>query len=799
MFSRQFYLKNDGQYGGLPGEDINVIPAWEMNLTGKGIPVVMYGNGCRMTHKEFEGRIDESMCWNYGTNSTDPYDVTGFVPDKTMQLTGLGMAGSNDFCGVGVAPEATIGCINHLNNTPEFTQWFNRAPKSLVRSMFGGVYCINIGGSMEMKCYASNVLQRLDDYFMIFNNISVIANSGGSGYVGQDAMFDIYSRSPYAYTFAQITQRGFRTFSSVEGSTLLASIPIGGYTGSSSTGGMVTLVSPSGESDDRCGLGVNPGQADNGIGAGAMAVLRQANPELKTEDLQAIIAITAVKNDPKSDTWVKNAAGYNYSRYYGFGRLDLGRAAKLAKEWKPLPEIKVETQQVVSGKKVQSFMKDPLTSTVKCEKMKFIEYIIFDTQFSQIDFGNVRVYLTSPMGTKVMLKNNQAIAKESLGTPAYRFATRQFFGENGVGEWTLTIQRVGYGADITFSGWVISFMGLEEPIELPKVEYKEGKDPFTPYDRNESITLKVNSPLEFKCDALLNISIDAPSDFVYPFDIVAKGENSNETMTVGSLTRGDGQIKMLCMFKSQKIQLTAISPVYNVSSNTVTIDYINNNKKEVVLPKPYEILEFPEDPSDDLKVTVFVHDNAENTKAHLINQVAIYSIVNADKPSVVYYHASNSFPGCVFNMRNTNITCEHCVLTVTPFNTNFEDKCDSYVIPISIVQHGKKNIDPWTLKWDTTCPPQSGILPDPTPTPIPTEPAPTEPAPTGPVPTKPVPTEPKPTPEPEKQDNRKMIIIITSSIGGTILIVIIVVLIIKCSRRKELNSFENDVMGEKLL
>ena len=114
MFANQFYLKNDGQFGGLPGEDINIIPAWEKNYTGKDISILMYGTGCRTTHKEFEGRINESICWNYGTNSSDPFDPEYIQPDATQVVAGLAVSSSNGFCGVGVAPEATLGCVNFV-------------------------------------------------------------------------------------------------------------------------------------------------------------------------------------------------------------------------------------------------------------------------------------------------------------------------------------------------------------------------------------------------------------------------------------------------------------------------------------------------------------------------------------------------------------------------------------------------------------------------------------------------------------------------------------------------------------
>ena len=110
-------------------------------------------------------------------------------------------------------------------------------------------------------------------------------------------------------------------------------------------------------------------------------------------------------------------------------------------------------------------------------------------------------------------------------------------------------------------------------------------------------------------------------------------------------------------------------------------------------------------------------------------------------------------------MKNSNITCEHCVLAVTPYNANFEDKCDSFIIPISIVQHGKNISKQWTLEWNSTCPQQSEIIPEP--------------------------------PAEEKQNNKKLIII--CSVVSAVAAIIIIVVVVICIKKKESTSVSSNL------
>jgi subtilisin-like proprotein convertase family protein len=82
--------------------------------------------------------------------------------------------------------------------------------------------------------------------------------------------------------------------------------------------------------------------------SGVVALIAQANPDLPWRDIKHILAKTADKTDPLNPQvqipagngyftahqgWFKNAAGYEYNNFYGFGRVNAGNAVQLAKSY----------------------------------------------------------------------------------------------------------------------------------------------------------------------------------------------------------------------------------------------------------------------------------------------------------------------------------------------------------------------------------------------------------------------------------------------------------------------------------
>ncbi|MDH3310355.1 MAG: hypothetical protein OEM95_06700, partial [Gammaproteobacteria bacterium] len=75
LFGDEWHLLNIGQEGGIPGEDINVIPVWNSGLRGEGIRIAVVDDGLEIAHEDLTANIATGLSHNYldgGSNPTCP-------------------------------------------------------------------------------------------------------------------------------------------------------------------------------------------------------------------------------------------------------------------------------------------------------------------------------------------------------------------------------------------------------------------------------------------------------------------------------------------------------------------------------------------------------------------------------------------------------------------------------------------------------------------------------------------------------------------------------------------------------
>jgi subtilisin-like proprotein convertase family protein len=199
--------------------------------------------------------------------------------------------------------------------------------------------------------------------------------------------------------------------------------------------------------------------------SGVIALMLQANPNLSYRDVKYILAKTAKKTDPTrvgvtttglingtSVTldlgWVKNAAGYWFSNWYGFGSVDATAAVNAAKNYSNyLPAMQTvsvpnnfsSTENVPQYSTVGStltFTMNPSFSTVEHAM------VILNLNDSPALACN-QIELISPSGTKSILMHalngysNNGVAQQSITNS--RILSNAFYGESATGTWRLKI------------------------------------------------------------------------------------------------------------------------------------------------------------------------------------------------------------------------------------------------------------------------------------------------------------------------------------------------------------------------
>ncbi|QSX36001.1 S8 family serine peptidase [Shewanella sedimentimangrovi] len=244
--------------------------------------------------------------------------------------------------------------------------------------------------------------------------------------------------------------------------------------------------------------------------SGSIAAILSANPNLSWRDVRHILASTATQvnadvapiavavgegeDAPQYDaipSWTTNAAGYHFHTEYGFGRIDLGAAVKMAKDYKAnLGEYQVtewlgsdELDKAIPDAEVAG-----VTDAISVEEDLVIEAVQIELTADHLRLPDVAVELISPAGTRsVLMTPYNGMVYQGVMDPtdptdlvtgydATPMLSNAFYGESSKGEWTLKVIDVNSGeysfkiykvADVEIpneangklKGWSIRFHG----------------------------------------------------------------------------------------------------------------------------------------------------------------------------------------------------------------------------------------------------------------------------------------------------------------------------------------------------
>ncbi|KAB8031052.1 S8 family serine peptidase [Fluviispira multicolorata] len=219
------------------------------------------------------------------------------------------------------------------------------------------------------------------------------------------------------------------------------------------------------------------------VTSGSLALILEANPNLTWRDVKYILAKTSTKVDPNlqgtkvelvkgevnsayqvEQGWVANAAGFSYSNWYGFGRVNVGEAVKLAKNYDASLGNYREWSSQYYAAKIAVPKADPKGVDAKINIPNRdglnIESIQIQVSAESTNLGDLGLEITSPSGTKSIIWNVGNGFAYSKKIKNMTMQSNAFYGEKSEGVWTLKVINAGfYNSSTTFNGWKIMVTG----------------------------------------------------------------------------------------------------------------------------------------------------------------------------------------------------------------------------------------------------------------------------------------------------------------------------------------------------
>ena len=243
-------------------------------------------------------------------------------------------------------------------------------------------------------------------------------------------------------------------------------------------------VNPDGDYTGR----MNGTSAAAGTVSGAVAVLLDEAPGLTWRDVKHILAKTARQIDPDiaavpetigavSRTlrlaWTKNAAGYQFHNWYGFGAVDLDAAVEMAADYTPdsLGEFR-ESSWFEHADSIAIPDNDGtgVTQTVNVSGLPddaSIEAVLLEVDIAHEYPNDLGIHLVSPDGTRSVVNQvfNETLAVEDIPEIRWRLLSNAFYGEDPNGNWQIEIFDADANDTGDLNAWRLKIYHGEHPEE----------------------------------------------------------------------------------------------------------------------------------------------------------------------------------------------------------------------------------------------------------------------------------------------------------------------------------------------
>ncbi len=516
IFFESWHLVNSGQSsfsksGGLSGQDMK----WSgVPYTGAGVLVAVSDNGIEKEHEDLSRNFNLGFSKNYANNVSGWYGDP--VPSDSAHGTAVaGIIAASSQNGVGsrgVASQSILAGFKYVGEAVNVSMQVDQANGNydIFNYSYGGYSCYFDRESSTYLAQLEYGVKNLrggkgalyikaagNEYYSYNSDCdSTLSEDDDTYYLGNANLEQVHSY-PWMIVVGAVNANGVSASYSTPGSSLWVSAPGGEY-GVNFPAIITTDLSgcdrgysetDSTRNDFDRGINslnnnCNYTSAMNGTSAatpmisGAVALLLQANPNLSWRDIKYILAKTARKVDINRNNlshpgglnlsgfiydrgWTRNAAGFNFHNWYGFGVVDISAAITLATNYNSgLATFK--EAQISSSSNLNLSIPDNSNagalSQLSIANNYSIEAVQLKLDIEHPFIGDLGIELTSPSGTtSTMMNINSGVSISNISNEV--LLSNAFYGESSLGTWQLKIVD-GQGQDVgTLKNWSIKIYG----------------------------------------------------------------------------------------------------------------------------------------------------------------------------------------------------------------------------------------------------------------------------------------------------------------------------------------------------
>ncbi|XP_046429629.1 furin-like protease 2 isoform X1 [Neodiprion fabricii] len=492
LFKEQWYLNG----GAKDGYDMNIGPAWQKGYTGKGVVVSILDDGIQTNHPDLAYNYDHEASIDINDNDDDPMPRDNGDNKHGTRCAGeVAAIAFNNYCGVGVAYNSSIGGVRMLDGpvndavearalglNPEHIDIYSASwgPEDDGKTVDGP-------GPLARRAFIYGVTSGRRGKGSIF-----VWASGNGGRHTDSCNCDGYTNSIFTLSISSATQGGYKPWYLEECSSTLASTYSSGTPGNDKSVATVDMDAKL-RPDHICTVEHTGTSASAPLAAGIAALALEANPSLTWRDMQYLVVLSS-RSGPleKEPGWILNGVKRKVSHKFGYGLMDAGAMVSLAEQWTNVPPQHIcKSQEINEERSIDptpgytlNVHMDVSGCAGTLNEVRFLEHVQCKVSLRFFPRGNLRLLLTSPMGTTSTLLFERPRDVLSSNFDDWPFLSVHFWGEKADGRWTLQIINAG-NRHVNTPGilkkWQLIFYGTAtNPIRIRTQQ-------FNPVQANPSI------------------------------------------------------------------------------------------------------------------------------------------------------------------------------------------------------------------------------------------------------------------------------------------------------------------------